>query len=161
MTGVEEKEGLIQRVVRAFVTGPLSPLLLVVSIVVGAVAVLMTPREEEPQIVVPMADVFVSFPGASADEVEKLVATPLEKLLWQVDGVEHVYSVARRDSDSDLARTRSCESTLTALLKSSSWLVPRAGMAIAARAATMATTTISSTSVNARVAPRAGGRCFW
>jgi multidrug efflux pump subunit AcrB len=58
--------------------------------------VLATPREEEPQIVVPTADVLVSFPGASAEEVEQLVAAPLEKLLWQIDGVEHVYSVSRR-----------------------------------------------------------------
>jgi multidrug efflux pump subunit AcrB len=90
-------EGLVQRIVRVFVTGPLSPVLLIVAVVVGAVAVLATPREEDPQIVVPMADVFVSFPGASAEEVEQLVATPLEKLLWQVQGVEHVYSISRRD----------------------------------------------------------------
>ncbi|OQY47367.1 MAG: acriflavine resistance protein B, partial [Desulfobacteraceae bacterium 4572_87] len=60
-------------------------------------AVLMTPREEEPQIVVPLADIYVNAPGASATEVEKLVATPLERLLWQIDGVEYVYSVSRRD----------------------------------------------------------------
>jgi multidrug efflux pump subunit AcrB len=93
----DTREGLVQRIVRAFVTGPLSLLLLIVSAAAGAVAILATPREEEPQIVVPMADVFVSFPGASAEEVEKLVATPLEKLLWQVDGVEHVYSISRRE----------------------------------------------------------------
>jgi multidrug efflux pump subunit AcrB len=93
----KESSGLLWRLVSAFVTGPLSPLLLFVAAVLGLAAVLVTPREEEPQIVVPMADVLVSFPGASAEEVEKLVATPLEKLLWQVDGVEHVYSVSRRD----------------------------------------------------------------
>jgi len=90
-------EGAVQRLVRVFVTGPLSPVLLIVAAVAGAVAVWSTPREEDPQIVVPMADVFVAFPGASAEEVEQLVATPLEKLLWQVQGVEHVYSIARRD----------------------------------------------------------------
>ncbi len=90
-------EGFVRRIVRAFVTGPLSPLFLVVAAAAGAIAVLATPREEEPQIVVPAADVFVSFPGASAEEVERLVATPLERLLWQVDGVEHVYSISRRD----------------------------------------------------------------
>jgi multidrug efflux pump subunit AcrB len=90
-------EGLVQRVVRVFVTGPMSPLLLLVSAVVGVVAILATPREEDPQIVVPMAEVLVSFPGASAEEVEQLVTTPLEKLLWQERGVEHVYSVSRRD----------------------------------------------------------------
>ncbi|MEB2283581.1 MAG: acriflavine resistance protein B [Polyangiaceae bacterium UTPRO1] len=90
-------EGLLLRIVRVFVTGPLAPLLLIVAAAVGAYTVLVTPREEDPQIVVPMADVLVSFPGASAAEVEQLVATPLEKLLWQERGVEHVYSISRRD----------------------------------------------------------------
>ena len=97
MTDPAKPEGFVQRIVRVFVTGPLSPLLLLVAATVGAVAVLATPREEDPQIVVPMADVFVSFPGASAEEVEQLVATPLEKLVWQVRGIEHVYSISRRD----------------------------------------------------------------
>ncbi|MCC7014803.1 MAG: efflux RND transporter permease subunit [Planctomycetes bacterium] len=91
-----EHEGWMSRMVRAFTVGPLSPVLLILSAAFGLVAVLATPREEEPQIVVPMADVLVSFPGASAEEVEQLVATPLEKLMWQIDGVEHVYSVSRR-----------------------------------------------------------------
>jgi multidrug efflux pump subunit AcrB len=95
--GHADEHGLLWKLVRSFVTGPLSPLLLLVSAVAGLAAVTLTAREEEPQIVVPMADVLVSFPGASAEEVEKLVATPLERLLWQVDGVEHVYSVSRRD----------------------------------------------------------------
>lgn len=90
------EEGLLGRLVRASVLGPLSPLLLVVAAAAGLVAVLATPREEEPQIVVPSADVLVGFPGASAEEVERLVATPLERFLWQIDGVEHVYSVSRR-----------------------------------------------------------------
>ncbi|MFO0980942.1 MAG: efflux RND transporter permease subunit [Planctomycetota bacterium] len=93
----QARDGAIQRVVRAFLTGQLAPMLLLVAVAAGVVAVLATPREEEPQIVVPTADVLVAFPGASAEEVEKLVATPLERLLWQIDGVEHVYSVARRD----------------------------------------------------------------
>ncbi len=97
MSGDPGHEPLVQRIVRAFVTGPLSPVLLLLAVTAGVVAVLGTPREEEPQIEVPSADVLVSFPGASAEEVERLVATPLERLLWQVDGVEHVYSVSRRD----------------------------------------------------------------
>ncbi len=92
-----DSESLVQRIVHVFVRGPLAPLFLVVATVAGIAAVTLTPREEEPQIVVPTADVFVSFPGANAEEVEKLVATPLERLLWQVEGVEHVYSVSRRD----------------------------------------------------------------
>ncbi|HVG92822.1 MAG TPA: efflux RND transporter permease subunit, partial [Planctomycetota bacterium] len=93
----DAREPWMSRLVRAFLTGPLSPMLLVLAAVAGAIAVLATPREEEPQIVVPSADVLVSFPGASAEEVEMLVSTPLERLLWQIDGVEHVYSVSRRD----------------------------------------------------------------
>ncbi len=93
----DREEGLVQRLVRASVEGPIAPLLLVLAVAAGLVAVMLTPREEEPQIVVPMADVLVHYPGASAEEVEKLVATPLEKLLWQIDGVEHVYSMSRRD----------------------------------------------------------------
>ncbi len=57
-----------------------------------------TPREEEPQIVVPMADVFISAPGLTANQVERQVVTPLEKLLTQIDGVEHVYSVSNNDN---------------------------------------------------------------
>ncbi len=91
------QHGFVYRLVKAFVVTPLSPLLILTALLAGYLAIVLTPREEEPQIVVPMADVFVSFPGASSEEVEKLVATPLEKLLWQIDGVEHVYSVARRD----------------------------------------------------------------
>ena len=97
MSATAPSGGLMRRLVHAFLVGPLSPLFLVVSAACGVIAVTVTPREEEPQIVVPSADVLVSFPGASAEEVEHLVATPLERLLWQVEGVEHVYSVARRD----------------------------------------------------------------
>jgi len=98
MTGpLRPDDGLMRKLVRAFLVGPLSPLFLIVATACGVLAITATPREEEPQIVVPMADVLVSFPGASAEEVEHLVATPLEKLLWQVDGVEHVYSISRRD----------------------------------------------------------------
>jgi len=92
-----EPRGLIPRIVRPFVTSRLSILLIIAAVAMGAAAILVTPREEEPQIVVPLADVFVRAPGASAEEVEKLVATPLERLLWQIDGVEYVYSTSRRD----------------------------------------------------------------
>ena len=93
----EAHPGLIATIVNRFLTSQLSVVLIILAACVGAAAVLVTPREEEPQIVVPLADVYVQFPGASAEEVEKLVATPLEKLLWQIDGVEYVYSMSRRD----------------------------------------------------------------
>ena len=87
--------GLTARIVEVFITSKLSMLFLIASVFAGALALLVTPREEEPQIVVPFADVFVQVPGASAEEVEKLVATPLEEKLWEIDGVEYVYSMSR------------------------------------------------------------------
>ena len=89
--------GLIPRIVYIFLTSKLPILFILFSLSMGVAAILVTPREEEPQIVVPLADVFIQAPGASAEEVEKLVATPLERLLWQIDGVEYVYSISRRD----------------------------------------------------------------
>ncbi len=93
----EEPGGFLAAVVRRFLTSHLSILLIIASLCLGIAAVLITPREEEPQIVVPLADVFVRAPGASPEEVEKLVSTPLERLLWQIDGVEYVYSISRQD----------------------------------------------------------------
>jgi multidrug efflux pump subunit AcrB len=91
------RTGFISSVVGYFLTSRMSVILTLASIALGVAAVMVTPREEEPQIVVPMADVVVQVPGASADEVEKLVTTPLERLLWQIDGVEYVYSISRKD----------------------------------------------------------------
>ncbi len=66
---------------------------LILSMIAGLLALNFTPREEEPQIVVPMIDIIVDAPGVNVKQVERLVTTPLEKLLAQVQGVEHVYSV--------------------------------------------------------------------
>ncbi len=85
---------LMIRIVAAFLKGNLSVVLILLSLIGGTVALLVTPREEDPQIVVPMADVFVTVPGASAREVERQVTTRLEGLLYQIDGVEYVYSTS-------------------------------------------------------------------
>ncbi len=74
---------------------PLLLLLLLVAFAGGIVALLITAREEEPQIVVPLADVIVAAPGLSAEQVKRQIATPLEKFLHQIDGVEYVYSMSR------------------------------------------------------------------
>ena len=87
----------IMRIVRLFLSGPLSGIFIAAGIISGITALILTPREEDPQIIVPMADVEVAFPGYSPEETEQLVTRPLERLLWQMDGVEHVYSVSRRD----------------------------------------------------------------
>ena len=84
-------------IVKAFLSSNLSIILILLAAVVGLAALGLTPREEDPQIVVPLADVYVNFPGHSAAEVEQLVTTPLEKILYQIDGVEYVYSMSRED----------------------------------------------------------------
>jgi multidrug efflux pump subunit AcrB len=86
--------GLAGRVAGFFVTSKLTPIAVIASILLGAFAVLMLPREEEPQIKVPMVDVFVGMPGATAPEVENRVTRPMEKLLWEVPGVEYLYSTS-------------------------------------------------------------------
>ncbi|MGW8257864.1 MAG: efflux RND transporter permease subunit, partial [Thermoguttaceae bacterium] len=91
----EEKTPFLTRIVELFLRGDVAVMLTVISIIVGLAALWLTPREEEPQIVVPLADVFVSAPGLSAEEVESTVTTRLEKLLYQIDGVEYVYSMSR------------------------------------------------------------------
>lgn len=87
--------GWTARIVRLFIVSKLSPLILVASLLLSLIALLLTPREEEPQIVVPVMDVIVEAPGASVDEVEKLVAAPLEQKLWEIPGVEYVYSASQ------------------------------------------------------------------
>jgi multidrug efflux pump subunit AcrB len=91
-------KGFIIGMVKLFLTGPLSLLFIISAIFLGFMAISLTPREEEPQIVVPMVDLMIDFPGHSPEEVEQMVTIPLERLLWQVDGVEHVYSNSSRDS---------------------------------------------------------------
>ena len=85
----------LSRLLGVTLAGPVPLLLLLVALVGGAVALAITPREEEPQIVVPVADVIVEAPGLSAEQVERQIATPLEKILYQIDGVEYVYSMSR------------------------------------------------------------------
>ncbi len=88
------KIGLAGKLAGAFINSKLTPLIIVASLLLGLFAVLKTPREEEPQIVVPMADVMVRMPGASSKEVEQRVTSPMEKLIWEVPGVEYVYSTS-------------------------------------------------------------------
>ncbi|GLH73898.1 multidrug transporter AcrB [Geothrix limicola] len=87
--------GLAGRLAKGFLRSKLTPLLVLASLMLGLLAVWLTPREEEPQIVVPMVDLYVPFPGASPKEVESQVTTPLEKRLWGIPGVEYLYSVSR------------------------------------------------------------------
>jgi len=85
---------LAGQVAHAFIDSKLTPLVIVAALLLGAFAILQTPREEEPQIVVPMLDVFVQMPGASSQEVAQRVSLPMEKLLREVPGVEYIYSIS-------------------------------------------------------------------
>ncbi len=93
-----ERLGLAGRLAKTFLRSKLTPLIVLASLALGVFAVALTPREEEPQIIVPMVDVIVPFPGASAAEVEAQLTTPLERRLWGIAGVEYVYSTSRRDA---------------------------------------------------------------
>ena len=85
---------LAGRIAHAFIDSKLTPLVIVTALLLGAFSILRTPREEEPQIVVPMLDVFVQMPGASSDEVAQRVSLPMERLLREVPGVEYIYSIS-------------------------------------------------------------------
>jgi multidrug efflux pump subunit AcrB len=89
--------GLAGRLARAFIDSKLTPLIVLFALALGGLAVLVTPREEEPQIKVPMIDVFAAVPGRGAVEVEREVAAPLEKAFWSIPGVEYVYSTSSPD----------------------------------------------------------------
>ena len=87
--------GISGRIAKFFQSSQMTPLLALVALLLGIFATLITPREEEPQIDVTMASVFIPFPGASAKDVENLVATPGEQVFSRMSGIEHVYSVSR------------------------------------------------------------------
>ena len=93
-TGQHAALGLAGRIAHTFIDSKLTPLIIVAALLLGAFAILETPREEEPQIVVPMLDVFVQMPGASSQEVAQRVSLPMEKLLREVPGVEYIYSIS-------------------------------------------------------------------
>ena len=96
--------GLAGNLAGLFIRSKLTPLLIVASILLGIGAVLLLPREEEPQIIVPMIDVFVQMPGSSPKEVEERVTRSLEKLLWEIPGVEYIYSTSSPGSSMAVVR---------------------------------------------------------
>ena len=87
--------GIAGRIARAWIDSKLTPLVLAASLLIGLFSIWKLPREEEPQIIVPMIDVMVAMPGASSREVEERVTKPMEKLLWEIPGVEYIYSTSK------------------------------------------------------------------
>ena len=88
--------GIAGRVARTFITSPVTPMLLIASLLLGLMGLFFTPRQEDPQISVPMVDVFVQYPGASARQVSTLVTEPLERIMNEIPGVRHTYTATER-----------------------------------------------------------------
>jgi multidrug efflux pump subunit AcrB len=109
--------GLAGRIAHAFIDSKLTPLVIVTSILLGVAAVFLLPREEEPQIKVPMVDVLVAMPGFSAREVEERATRPMEKLLWEIPGVEYIYSTSREGESLAIVRFKVGEDIETSLVK--------------------------------------------
>ena len=111
------RHGFAGRIAARFIDSKLTPVIVAASLLLGAFAVLMLPREEEPQIKVPMIDVMVAMPGAGAREVENRVTRPMEKLLWEIPGVEYLYSTASPGGDLTIARFKVGTDLETALVR--------------------------------------------
>ena len=111
------KATFLTRLTETFIDSKLTPLVIIASLLLGAFAVFFTPSEEEPQIVVPMVDVMVSMPGSNPKEIENRVIGPMEKLIWEVPGVEYVYSTASPGSAMTTVRFYVGEDTEKSLVK--------------------------------------------
>ena len=111
------KYGFAGRMASFFIDSKLTPILVAASLLLGFFAVLMLPREEEPQIKVPMIDVLVAMPGADAHEVENRVVRPMEKFLWEIPGVEYLYSTASPGAAITIVRFKVGEDLERSLVK--------------------------------------------
>ncbi len=94
---MDESLGIAGRTARFFLRSPLSPLFYVAMLMMGLLGLVMTPRQEDPQISVPMIDIMVQYPGASAQQVSNLAMQPLERIMSEIPGVKHVYSASQRN----------------------------------------------------------------
>ena len=112
-----DHRGIAGRLADAFIESKLTPLVIAASILIGIGAVMLLPREEEPQIVVPMIDVFVQMPGTSPEEVAKRVTAPMEKLLWEIPGVEYIYSTSSPGASMTIVRFKVGENEEDAIVR--------------------------------------------
>ncbi len=111
------KIGIAGRLAKAFIDSKLTPLLIITALLIGIFAAYLTPREEEPQIVVPMLDIYVPYPGKNAKEVEERITKPLERVISEIPGVEYVYSASRPDFSIVTARYFVGDNTEESLVK--------------------------------------------
>ena len=112
-----ENVGIAGRLAGAFIRSKLTPLIIAGSVLLGIGAVVLLPREEEPQIIVPMIDVMVQMPGASSKEVEERVTKPMEKLLWEIPGVEYIYSTSSPGASIAIVRFKIGENEENAIVR--------------------------------------------
>ena len=123
--------GFAGRIARSFLDSKLTPVVIAASLGLGTLALVATPREEEPQIRVPMIDVMVAWPGAEPAEVESRIVVPIERMLWGVPGVEHIDSVSRPGVGMITVRFKVNDSNEASLVKvyerqsAMGWLLPR------------------------------------
>ncbi|MBI2511829.1 MAG: efflux RND transporter permease subunit [Opitutae bacterium] len=117
MSTAPRQYGIAGRMAAMFIDSKLTPIVVAASLLLGVFAVFMLPREEEPQIKVPMIDVMVAMPGASAAEVENRVTRPMEKLLWEIAGVEYLYSTASPGGNLTIVRFKVGTDLETALVR--------------------------------------------
>ena len=127
--------GISGRIARIFLHSQMTPLLALVAMLLGIFAVVVTPREEEPQINVTMANVLIAYPGASAQDVARTVSTPAEQVLSQIAGVDHVYSVSQPGMSVLTVQFKVGEEHVTSLVKlydvinsHADWLPPTLGV---------------------------------
>ena len=109
--------GVAGRIAQSFIDSKLTLLIVIASLLLGVFAVVMLPREEEPQIKVPMVDVLVSMPGFHAKEVEERATRPMEKLLWEIPGVEYIYSTSSEGQSTVIVRFKVGENMESSLVK--------------------------------------------
>src|SRR6188768_3140701 len=109
--------GVAGRMAATFMHSKLTPLFIEASMALGALAVIALPREEEPQIIVPMVDVFAEMPGATPADVEQRVTRPIEQLLWEVPGVEYLYSTSSPGQSLVVVRFKVGEAEEAALVR--------------------------------------------
>ena len=113
----EAHPGIAGRIAQTFIDSKLTLLIVIASMMLGLFAVIMLPREEEPQIKVPMVDVIVSMPGFHAKEVEERATRPMEKLLWEISGVEYLYSTSSEGQSLVIVRFKVGEDMESSLVK--------------------------------------------
>ena len=113
----QSSPGIAGRIARTFIDSKLTLLIVIASLLLGVFAVVMLPREEEPQIKVPMVDVLVTMPGSGAKEVEERVTRPMEKLLWEIPGVEYIYSTSSEGQSLAIVRFKVGENMESSLVK--------------------------------------------